>query len=104
HPSYVSPCDLPSFPTRRSSDLDALGYLVRFHRDRIADRGSVWYFVFHGPTLDPWVRGGGIVHVITIVPAIVLVVALAVLTVRVRSEEHTSELQSRENLVCRLLL
>src|SRR5690606_42098091 len=25
-------------------------------------------------------------------------------TVRVRSEEHTSELQSRENLVCRLLL
>src|SRR5436309_7388383 len=26
------------------------------------------------------------------------------LTARVRSEEHTSELQSRENLVCRLLL
>src|SRR5436309_8827877 len=26
------------------------------------------------------------------------------LEVRVRSEEHTSELQSRENLVCRLLL
>src|SRR5690606_40207805 len=25
-------------------------------------------------------------------------------TVNVRSEEHTSELQSRENLVCRLLL
>src|SRR5690606_40034304 len=25
-------------------------------------------------------------------------------TLRVRSEEHTSELQSRENLVCRLLL
>src|SRR5690606_42017805 len=25
-------------------------------------------------------------------------------TVRLRSEEHTSELQSRENLVCRLLL
>src|SRR5690606_41385164 len=28
----------------------------------------------------------------------------AVLTNQVRSEEHTSELQSRENLVCRLLL
>src|SRR5690606_39765929 len=26
------------------------------------------------------------------------------ISVRVRSEEHTSELQSRENLVCRLLL
>src|SRR5690606_41312510 len=25
-------------------------------------------------------------------------------TIRLRSEEHTSELQSRENLVCRLLL
>src|SRR5690606_42122797 len=29
---------------------------------------------------------------------------LAVLKVQPRSEEHTSELQSRENLVCRLLL
>src|SRR5690606_40464291 len=28
----------------------------------------------------------------------------ALLDARVRSEEHTSELQSRENLVCRLLL
>src|SRR5690606_40925527 len=28
----------------------------------------------------------------------------AILEVRLRSEEHTSELQSRENLVCRLLL
>src|SRR5436309_6852604 len=26
------------------------------------------------------------------------------LAIRIRSEEHTSELQSRENLVCRLLL
>src|SRR5215475_15386932 len=30
--------------------------------------------------------------------------ARAPLPVRTRSEEHTSELQSRENLVCRLLL
>src|SRR5690606_40660839 len=29
---------------------------------------------------------------------------LAYLLIRLRSEEHTSELQSRENLVCRLLL
>src|SRR5690606_40865884 len=28
----------------------------------------------------------------------------AAMIVRIRSEEHTSELQSRENLVCRLLL
>src|SRR5690606_39691985 len=31
-------------------------------------------------------------------------VAIALVVVFVRSEEHTSELQSRENLVCRLLL
>src|SRR5690606_42050421 len=30
--------------------------------------------------------------------------AAGVVIVRARSEEHTSELQSRENLVCRLLL
>src|SRR5690606_41368991 len=31
-------------------------------------------------------------------------VALALTATTIRSEEHTSELQSRENLVCRLLL
>src|SRR5690606_42158928 len=30
--------------------------------------------------------------------------SLAVMILDIRSEEHTSELQSRENLVCRLLL
>src|SRR5690606_40313921 len=30
--------------------------------------------------------------------------ALPVISCKMRSEEHTSELQSRENLVCRLLL
>src|SRR5690606_41871746 len=29
---------------------------------------------------------------------------IQMMAVRIRSEEHTSELQSRENLVCRLLL
>src|SRR2546427_3385393 len=33
-----------------------------------------------------------------------LVVALQRLELRVRSEEHTSELQSQSNIVCRLLL
>src|SRR5690606_40847835 len=34
----------------------------------------------------------------------VLAVSLRCAGLRARSEEHTSELQSRENLVCRLLL
>src|SRR5207302_10477411 len=66
--------DLPSFPTRRSSDLK------RFLR------GDAAYAVVvtraparrRGPRTDERARA--------------------------RSEEHTSELQSRENLVCRLLL
>src|SRR4029077_2845038 len=33
-----------------------------------------------------------------------VLIALGILTVRGRSEEHTSELQSHLNLVCRLLL
>src|SRR5688572_32563458 len=36
-------------------------------------------------------------------PALVLLLAPAIL-LRARSEEHTSELQSQSNLVCRLLL
>src|SRR5690606_41750238 len=80
---------LPSFPTRRSSDL---GYTCA---DDVTARGlqradphptrakGFDTFVPLGPwietDLDP-VAGVG------------------------RSEEHTSELQSRENLVCRLLL
>src|SRR5205809_3005702 len=62
--------DLHSFPTRRSSDLDAI-YEVA------ADGGEPRRI---SPTLAPmWA------------PAY-------------RSEEHTSELQSRLHLVCRLLL
>src|SRR5690606_41613010 len=71
---YHSHLALLSFPTRRSSDL----------RTRRPPRGSA-----PDGTAPPRGRGppgGG--------PA----------RSRDRSEEHTSELQSRENLVCRLLL
>src|SRR5690606_41988316 len=37
-------------------------------------------------------------------PLTVFAVILIINAVNLRSEEHTSELQSRENLVCRLLL
>src|SRR5690606_41476535 len=75
--------DLHSFPTRRSSDLG--GTCAR------PGRGQAWRRQGHGRTgrRAGWqgaaadqraAAGAG------------------------RSEEHTSELQSRENLVCRLLL
>src|SRR5690606_40309843 len=82
--SFVfAPCgcrtDLHSFPTRRSSDLPA-GEIggIPLVVEQLGDADSV----LPAPQPDT-----------------VFVDARPV-----RSEEHTSELQSRENLVCRLLL
>src|SRR5690606_41690472 len=83
--------DLPSFPTRRSSDL-----LVRA---AAVGRGLVRAVPREARAVRP--------------PRVVLPRRAElhrvrprrqVLVVEGRSEEHTSELQSRENLVCRLLL
>src|SRR5437868_14693604 len=77
------PPDLHSFPTRRSSDLSALW------RPGGSDAQPC---SFHAPLRGPRVSfvhrhcPGRCVHQ------------------RRRSEEHTSELQSRFDLVCRLLL
>src|SRR5690606_41217362 len=98
----ASPPELPSSPTRRSSDLDRLSnrelsrqrvlavqaYLVErgVDKDMISIR-------FHGeryPVANNNTREGREKN--------------RRVTLRLRSEEHTSELQSRENLVCRLLL
>src|SRR5690606_40538209 len=93
---YPTHLDLHPFPTRRSSDLsarldrrdrrsacgahgglahdDESGVLTRAHRALRARVARVCALYFSNPALPR------------------------------RSEEHTSELQSRENLVCRLLL
>src|SRR5690606_41623482 len=75
---------LPSFPTRRSSDLHAAQVARGTHggHDRSTRRG--------GGALRGGRRGRRDHHQ----PA----------PGEERSEEHTSELQSREKLVCRLLL
>src|SRR5437773_9708379 len=80
--SYADPRDLHSFPTRRSSDLHAVA-------GRGGDNG--W---------DPQHLGGlgqGD-NVMFEFPGLVIPDAGH------RSEEHTSELQSHHDLVCRLLL
>src|SRR5690606_41544675 len=85
--------DPPSFPTRRSSDLGVLaepgrGALVderrARHQHRRANRRQAVAVAVVEVEAHP-ARDG-------------LRIGEA------RSEEHTSELQSRENLVCRLLL
>src|SRR5690606_42091819 len=94
--SFYPSCDhraLHSFPTRRSSDLAG-------RADRVAERDSRTIHIH--PLEIGWrefpfarhrqrLRGKGFVQFDEI-------------HVLQRSEEHTSELQSRENLVCRLRL
>src|SRR5262249_61439055 len=83
---------LPSFPTRRSSDLipDRQAVLVGLP-GRLAVQGERPYAAGRAPVvglLQPGVRDDE-------APAV---------EDEVRSEDHTSELQSLTNLVCRLLL
>src|SRR5262249_61218989 len=90
---YAYPRDLPSFPTRRSSDLPPTAP---------AKRSSSMQPTFTPAwTISPRIRtchglfyDGDIVHAGVNVGCID----------NDRSEEHTSELQSLTNLVCRLLL
>src|SRR5690606_42055387 len=73
---YGHPRDLRSFPTRRSSDLVRRPDLTVATEDHNTPTQDI-----DRPIADPTSRKQ-----------------------IERSEEHTSELQSRENLVCRLLL
>src|SRR5690606_41274671 len=79
--------DLHSFPTRRSSDLGA---------ERPAP--------FTAAGADKLVVLAGVVQHQDVVDHDLQPVGLGIDHDGDRSEEHTSELQSRENLVCRLLL
>src|SRR5690606_41068761 len=89
--SLADPTTVPltplSFPTRRSSDLDGKG--VRGNADLAAR------FVLRANRLLNGRGQLGFVATNSLIEGA---------TLEVRSEEHTSELQSRENLVCRLLL
>src|SRR5690606_40488777 len=96
--------DQHSFPTRRSSDLwqrdkkGELAYTSLMHllKDYEMKNEEIWDILsFRGSI---YFRSFGAIYKYNhekIIPLKNLVVN--------RSEEHTSELQSRENLVCRLL-
>src|SRR5690606_42147522 len=82
---------LHSFPTRRSSDLlsePEAGSDATSQRTTAEDKGD--HYLLNGT--KNWITNGGksMIHL--------------VMAQSHRSEEHTSELQSREKLVCRLLL
>src|SRR5438105_8049119 len=93
--SLRAPLELLSFPTRRSSDLP------RRHRGCARRRGGepLEGAVFLAARQEqPVGRGRSAARVLEPVQELGRLIA------HVRSEEHTSELQSRVDLVCRLLL
>src|SRR5205823_13475388 len=101
---YALPRPLPPFPTRRSSDLpDRPGVDLPIGRveDLLAER-------LHAPAVEGRQQQPAVAQVLD--PVEQQHRALAenrpqqrVRLARVRSEEHTSELQSLAYLVCRLL-
>src|SRR5207302_9837912 len=96
--SFTAHRALHSFPTRRSSDLVELAQQRRRRR------------LFAAPTHDLVQPQRRTLHAerMRVALRFVRVVGIGALHAcaprAMRSEEHTSELQSRENLVCRLLL
>src|SRR5207247_9304331 len=103
HASHVHTRPLPSFPTRRSSDLAAaLGQIETALNQapndpsvlRTAGNVFAWYDA----------RGAGVDIPDVIRAPITDMKKRAGSQDAYRSEEHTSELQSRVDLVCRLLL
>src|SRR5437762_10836156 len=94
-PIFGSQITLPaptSFPTRRSSDLDR--HDPAWHRHHTGGPGSLVLYAHQ--VLDRAVGPGD--------GRVGLPAERDVSCLRVRSEEHTSELQSPMYLVCRLLL
>src|SRR5207302_10467769 len=92
--------DLHSFPTRRSSDLSQINPMAAMAalQNQITNNHTsninvnVPAHLFNAAVIQSY--GNAIADVID----------QKLRTSTHRSEEHTSELQSRENLVCRLLL
>src|SRR5207247_10784126 len=96
-PAHSSTRDLHSFPTRRSSDLPG-----RLFREKGCGRvGRSALGKLAGRVAQ---RGKDRMLADAVKPVLgILEIRLAAVH-QARSEEHTSELQSRVDLVCRLLL
>src|SRR5205085_11460024 len=90
---------LHSFPTRRSSDLDGSGY-----RGRPIALGANEKTYSEQSTAMLQNSFRNATYSIIVMNAAEVSFLRAEAALRNRSEEHTSELQSQSNLVCRLLL
>src|SRR5207253_10145295 len=95
---------LPAFPTRRSSDLvaaAAAGFGGRGGLAPGAGLGAAAGVLYAAGDVGTKaaVAGGGR---LAFVPVLLVCHGLAFVALQLRSEEHTSELPSRGQLVCRL--
>src|SRR5690606_41675333 len=96
-----NPPQLKSFATRRSSDLAIFGSLERFVGivlENFAGHMPLWLAPVQATVCTIVSDADGYAEDVQ------RELQEAGLRAEVRSEEHTSELQSRENLGCRLLL
>src|SRR5207244_9581188 len=96
---YAALCDLRSFPTRRSSDLHGKLKVWMSHGDRVVEMPPGFALMASTETcpiagMADERRG---LYGVQFHPEVTH-------TLQGRSEEHTSELQSPDHLVCRLLL
>src|SRR5690606_42133883 len=91
---YRHPRDLRSFPTRRSSDLKDTQLLIRIAQGREESANA----------LEGSWSALEVQEMVAVLQRLLKVQQTLGKVNAARSEEHTSELQSRENLVCRLLL
>src|SRR5690606_42127559 len=90
---------LPSFPTRRSSDLNSVAVVVASFPDSRRISSGGYLLVDSVPVQETDVAKDPQRPIKeSYIPGVIQKQS------KNRSEEHTSELQSRENLVCRLLL
>src|SRR5690606_41519646 len=96
---YAHLRDLHSFPTRRSSDLRSP---VRMNSPSISLSSALRLSPCMTRILTAVWSSRLVVKIFA--RAVGTVVFCGISSSKLRSEEHTSELQSRENLVCRLLL
>src|SRR5690606_39935932 len=96
--NMLSRVDLPSFPTRRSSDLE------RPDAQKAWSPSTATSFISSKLSTRSATRRRQIVSFRALPLGSMAPSKRCGWRSRTRSEEHTSELQSREKLVCRLLL
>src|SRR5690606_41068619 len=93
----MAPLTLHSFPTRRSSDLCSRAFSI--NSGEFQDRSE-----FQAKFVSALKDVKNMLVQEELEATVQEAQDLAQDSIEGRSEEHTSELQSRENLVCRLLL